>query len=117
MVAHLRSRWRVGLPMPALIGLRDELGEMLHRIRNDRNIRTPVIACPRCGMREHAAEPQVSVRALILALARFGITSQEQARALEKSWMKHRVENQLKAPGESVDGCRTFFNAENNCRP
>lgn len=106
MVDHLRSHWSVGLSMPALIRLRNELEEMLHKIRNDRNIQTPVITCPKCGMREHAAERQVSVRALILALARFGITSREQVRALERSWAHYRAENRLNMYGESGVGCQ-----------
>jgi len=71
MVARLRAEWHEGVSMPALIGLRDELDETLHRIRAGRNIQTPIITCGRCGTTGRAAEPHVSVRALILALARF----------------------------------------------
>jgi len=73
MIVRLRSEWHEGMSIPALIGLRDELDETLHRIRAGRNIQTPIITCRRCGMTGHAAEPRVSVRALILALARFEI--------------------------------------------
>jgi hypothetical protein len=59
--------------MLELISLRDELEGMLHPIRDSRNIRTPIITCRRRGMTGPAAEPHVSVRALILALARFEI--------------------------------------------
>src|SRR5262249_39521683 len=69
MTVRLRSEWHEGMSIPALIGLRDELDETLHRIRAGRNIQTPIITCRRCGMTGHAAEPRVSVRALILALA------------------------------------------------
>src|SRR5499425_2464685 len=71
MTVRLRSEWHEGMSIPALISLRDELDEMLHRIRAGRDIQTPIITCGRCGMTGHAAEPRVSVRALILALARF----------------------------------------------
>jgi hypothetical protein len=67
MVVRLRSKWHKGLSMPALITLRDELDGMLHRIRTSRNIQTPIITCSRCGATGPAAEPRVSVRALILA--------------------------------------------------
>jgi len=40
-------------------------------------------------MTGHAAEPRVSVRALILALARFEIASKDQTRALEKAWARN----------------------------
>jgi hypothetical protein len=84
MIVRLRSGWHEEMSIPALIGLRDELDETLHRIRDGRNIQRPIITCRRCGRTGHAAEPRVSVRALILALARFEIASKDQARVLEK---------------------------------
>ncbi len=76
MIVRLRSEWYQGMSMPALISLRDELDGMLQRIRTGRNIQAPIVTCRRCGTTGPAAEPQVSVRALILAVARFGIASE-----------------------------------------
>ena len=56
-----------------MIALRDELDAMLHRIRSERHIRTPVIRCRRCGRVGPAAEPDVTVRAMIFSLGRFGV--------------------------------------------
>jgi hypothetical protein len=100
MVARLRSEWHEGLSMRALIGLRDELDGMLHRIRASRNFRTPMVTCRRCGLTGPGAEPHVSVRALILALARFGISSKEQARALKKAWAEYRKQRRLDVEGK-----------------
>src|SRR6266851_91533 len=75
-----------GNVMPALISLRDELEGMLHRIRVGRNIQTPIITCRRCGMTGPESEPHVSVRAMILALARFKIAPKDETRAMEKAW-------------------------------
>jgi hypothetical protein len=109
MVERLRSEWHEGLSMPALIGLRDELDGTLHRIRASRNFRTPVVTCRHCGTAGPGAEPHVSVRALILALARFEITSKEQARTLEKAWAEYRKQRRLdvegKVQGSSMDVC------------
>jgi len=69
-VVRLQSKWHQGVSMPTLISLRDELDGMLQRIRTGRNIQTPIITCRRCGTTGRAAEPHVSVRALILALGR-----------------------------------------------
>ena len=95
--------------MPALIGLRDELDGTLHRIRTSRNFRTPIVTCRRCGMTGPGAEPHVSVRALILALVRFGIASKEQARELERAWAEYRKRQRLdiegKVQGSSRDVC------------
>jgi hypothetical protein len=96
----LRSEWYEGLSMTALIGLRDELNGTFHRIRASRNFRTPIVTCRRCGMTGPEAEPHVSVRASILALARFGIASKEQARALEKAWAEYRKQQQLDVEGK-----------------
>jgi len=90
MVEHLRLRWRDDLSMEALLGLRDELDNMLGRIRSTRHISTPVFTCPACGHTERGVDPHVSVRATILALARFGVAGRESARALEKAWSAYR---------------------------
>src|ERR1039457_649758 len=82
MLEILRARWHVGLPFAKLIELRDELDTMLHRIRAERHIRPPVIRCPQCGHVGEAAEPDVTVRAMILSLGRFGIASQDARKAL-----------------------------------
>ena len=98
------------MSMPALINLRDELDGMLHRIRAGRKIQTPIITCRRCGRKGHAAEPRVSVRALILALARFEVASRDQTRALEKEWAAYRKQHRLDIEGKAssgvAEGCR-----------
>ena len=90
MVEHLRLRWRDDLSMEALLALRDELDDMLGRIRSTRHISNPVFKCPACGHIGRGADPQISVRATILALARFGVAARELARALEKAWSAYR---------------------------
>ena len=104
MIVRLRADWQAGMSMPALINLRDELEEMLRRIRTCRNIKTPVITCRKCGFTGPAAEPHVSVRALILALARFEIASKEQTRALETAWATYRKDHQLDPEGKLSAG-------------
>ena len=99
MVDELRKRWRAELPLSDLIQLRNDLDAMLHRIRSERNIRTPVIRCPRCGHTGPATEPDVSVRATILALGRFGIALVEEVKALDKRWAVYRKANGLDLHG------------------
>ena len=90
MVQHLRLRWRDDLPIKDLLVLRAELDDMLGRIRSTRHIANPVFTCPACGHIGRGADPHVSVRATILALARFGVAAREPARALEKAWSAYR---------------------------
>jgi hypothetical protein len=57
MVEHLRLRWRDDLSVEALLGLRDELHDMLGRIRSMRHIANPVFKCPACGHIGRGADP------------------------------------------------------------
>jgi hypothetical protein len=57
MVEHLRVRWRDDLSLEALVGLRDELDDMLGRIRSTRHITNPVFKCPACGRIGRGANP------------------------------------------------------------
>jgi hypothetical protein len=109
MIVRLRAEWQAGMSMPALISLRDELDGMLHRIRHSRNIQTSIITCRRCGMTGPAAEPHVSVRALILALARFEIAPKDETRVIEKAWAAYRKQQRLNIEGKAsagvLEGC------------
>ena len=100
MVAELRRRWRPDLSLPELIELRNEFDAMLHRVRSARHLHTPVIRCRRCGHIGPAAEPEISVRSMIIALGRFGIASAEEAKALEKCWAAHRKAHALDLHGK-----------------
>ena len=53
-----------------------------------------------------AAEPDVSVRAVILSLGRFGIASAEEVKALEKSWSPYRKQKGLDLYGKTEDAER-----------
>jgi hypothetical protein len=102
MVEHLRLRWRDDLSIEALLELRGELDEILRRIRATRHISNPVFKCPACGHIGRGADPHVSVRATILALARFGVTAKEPARALEKAWSAYRNTMRLDLYGHTA---------------
>jgi hypothetical protein len=57
MVEHLRLRWRDDLSMEALLRLRDELDDMLGRMRSTRHVSNPVFKCPACGHTGPSADP------------------------------------------------------------
>ena len=102
MLAKLQGEWRETMSFEELIELRDSLDAMLHQIRSERRISSPVFTCPKCGRRGPMADPRVSVRAMILALARFGITSPAAAKALERGWAKYRNQQGLDLYGKSL---------------
>jgi len=101
MLARLRCGWNSQMSFPALIELRDGLDVILQQIRPERHIVSPVLRCPECGAIGPSAEPHVSVRALILALGRFGITSQKETKRIERDWARYRVQNQLDLYGQA----------------
>ena len=100
MLDVLRVRWRADFSFSEMIALRDELDAMLHRIRSERHIRTPVIRCRRCGRVGPAAEPDVTVRAMIFSLGRFGIVPDDAMKALDKRWAAHRKQHGLDLYGK-----------------
>ena len=102
MVETLRSQWHQGMSSETTIELRDELDRMLQRIRSERHIRTPVFKCPHCGHVGEGAQPYVSVPAMLLSLARFGIADAEQVRTLEKGWVLYMQEKRLDIFGKSA---------------
>jgi hypothetical protein len=104
MVQSLRVRWHQSMSIHELIELREQLDSMLQSIRSERHISPPLMYCRHCKTQHRAAAPRVSVRALILALSRFGITSPDETRDLEKSWKCYRQSEQLDLYGLPVAG-------------
>ncbi len=102
MVEQLRSQWHLGMSFDAIVELRDDLDATLQRVRSERQIRSPLLKCARCGHVGEGAEPHVSVRAMILSLNRFGIAPAEQAYALEKDWAAYRKDNELDLYGKRM---------------
>ena len=102
MLDALRVRWRAGMSFDQLIDLRGELDTMLHRIRSESHIRPPVIRCPHCGHVGEAAELDVTVRATLLSLERFGIATAEQVKGLDRRWAAYRKQNGLDLYGKTT---------------
>lgn len=100
LIELLRARWQPSLSWDALIALCDDLDALLQRIRTERGILPPMMWCRCCQVRRRAAPPRVSVRAAILALARFGIAGEDEVKALEKGWARHRKATGLDLRGK-----------------
>jgi len=100
MVDELRKQWHPGVTMEELIGLTSRLDDMLQQIRKESDILPPMFRCPHCGRHERAAASHVSVRATILSLGRFAITSADEVKVIERRWKKHREANDLDQYGK-----------------
>lgn len=101
VVALLRSRWRSELTWQAIIDLREQLQDELETLRAARGIKPPMFRCRRCGTRGPAAPPRISVRAMLLALGRFGIEPAETVSQRESAWAHHRAEYSLDLLGRT----------------
>ena len=104
LVEALRREWKPDMPWEEIIALRDRQDSMLQAIRLSRGTRPPTMWCPVCNQRTQQAPPSVSIRALILALGRFGIAPQTQVKSLETRWAKHRKQNGLDRNGKPSEG-------------
>jgi len=102
MIERLRDQWHPDMQFEEMILLRDDLDTRLQRLRSEGNIGSPIFRCPGCGHVGPAATPHVSVRAMILSLRRFDISSAEQIRDLEKRWAAHRKQNDLNLYGKQT---------------
>jgi len=102
IVERLRAGWSPALSLIELVALRDELDSLLQAIRSERGILPPLMWCRHCQARTRGVPPRVSVRAAILALGRFGMAGEDEVKALDKAWQKHRKAHQLDLYGSVV---------------
>ena len=92
-LACLRARWRSDCTWKEVVSLRDSLQYELDQHRSSRNIVPSIVRCHTYGSVGPGAPPKISVRAMLIALRRFAITSQAEAKQREKDWeLRRKVE-------------------------
>ena len=99
LVALLRSEWRPDLSWEAIVELRGQLQRHLEELRARRGILPAVIHCPCCGTTAPAAPPLISVRAMLLAIGRYGIGTHGDVRQRERAWTRYRAQHELDLGG------------------
>jgi hypothetical protein len=102
MIETLRSKWKGPPSWRDVITLAERLDAMLQTIRHEQNILPPLMTCPKCKTRYRAAASRVSVRAMLLALGRFGIAGSDEVRTLEKAWKQYQEDNALDLYGKNI---------------
>jgi len=95
LVAELRQSWRTDPTWETVVDLRDQLQRRLEHILSSRGIRPATVRCSHCGHVGPGTPPAISVRAVLLALRRFGIEPEDRVRQLDKEWSRHRALLQL----------------------
>jgi hypothetical protein len=96
----LRAGWRPELTWGAVIALRKRLQAELDDYRRRKGIVPPTFRCRKCGAVGQGSPPLISVRALLLALHRFGIEPVDRVRDREREWKHHRAEHGLDLYGQ-----------------
>lgn len=102
LVSELRASWRPNLGWEAIIALRDQLQRVLEEILITRGIKRARFRCSHCGHVGPGGPPIITVRAVLLALQRFGIESEDVVRKLDKAWAKQRALQHLDMRGAPV---------------
>ena len=106
MIEMLGQTWSPSMAEGEWVALRDRLDTTLQTIRSERHIVSAMMWCPHCQARHPSAPPKVSVRAMILALGRFGMASASEVKVLERRWTTYRKHHHLDRYGmkeESVE--------------
>jgi hypothetical protein len=85
LVAELRQSWRADPTWEAVIDLRDQLQRRREHILGSRGIRPAPVRCLHCGHVGPGAPPATSVRAVLLALRRFGSSRRIASSSLTRS--------------------------------
>ena len=107
LVAELRQSWRTDPTWEAVIDLRDQLQGRLEHILDSRGIRPATVRCLHCGHVGPGTPPAISVRAVLLAVRRFGIEPEDRVGQLDKEWSRHRARLQLDLYGRGPDSGAT----------
>src|SRR5258708_17993827 len=103
LVSELQASWRPERTWDAILALRSQLQRRLEDILVSRGIKPARVRCFHCGHVGPGAAPVLTVRAVLLALGRFGIESASAVQRLDKAWSKHRALQELDKVGERVE--------------
>jgi len=99
LVVLLRSEWRPDLSWETIMELRGQLQGHLEQLRARRGIVPAAVHCRSCGTTAPAAPPVISVRAMLLAVGRYGIETHEVVRQRERAWTGYRAQHDLDLVG------------------
>ncbi len=116
LVAELRQSWQTEPAWEAVIDLRDQLQRTLEHILSSRGIKPATVRCLHCGHVGPGTPPAISVRAVLLALRRFGIESEDRVRRLDKEWSRHRALLRLDLYGRGPESGAAALHSHNEER-
>ncbi len=101
MIEELTRAWSASMTWEELAELCRRMTEKRRTIRQSRGIVAPRTRCPKCGAISRGEIIGVSVRSALFMLKKLGIVSEDECKALERSWKKHRDATGVDAYGRS----------------
>jgi hypothetical protein len=101
MIEELTSAWSASMTWEELAEFCQRMTEKRRAIRQSRGIVAPRTRCPKCGAVSRGEIIGVSVRSTLFMLKKLGIVSEDELKALERSWKKHRDAAGVDAYGRS----------------
>ncbi len=99
MLDELKQHWRPGMPWGEVIAFCDRMTIMRKELALSKDIKPPMIKCPKCGTRARAAYPMISVRSLIFALQKVARVPDEELKDLDRDWKRYQRKHALNGYG------------------
>ena len=102
MLNQLRTAWLASMTWDELAAFCQRVTVERRALRASRGIEPPTTRCSRCGAASKSDIRGVTIRSALFALRKMGVVEEAGFKALDKSWMRHKVANQLDPYGRRV---------------
>ncbi|QDV47274.1 hypothetical protein Enr13x_71830 [Stieleria neptunia] len=105
MLAELERFWSNNPNWSEVITFCERMTSLRSDIRDQRDIRSPMMTCRSCGKKHAMTLPPISPRSLLFALQKIDAIADEELKRLDKEWMRYRKTENLDARGHrNADG-------------
>jgi len=99
MLLELKEQWSRGTSWDDVIEFCERMTILRKELAVARDIKFPMITCPKCGKRVRSGYPKISVRSLHFALQKINVITDDEFKEIERDWKRHQRENSLDAYG------------------
>ena len=103
MLQALVATWSPSMTWDGMAAFCQRMTEERKAIRQSRGIQPPRIWCPTCQAFSQADIAGVTIRSALFSLKKAGVVDETGFAALDKSWRKHKRQNQLDSYGRRLE--------------
>ncbi|TWU05542.1 hypothetical protein [Stieleria varia] len=105
MLTELDRFWANDPAWSEVIAFCERMTSLRTDIRDQRDIRSPMMMCLSCGVKHAMTLLPISPRSLLFALKKIDAITDEELKRLDKEWMRYRKAENLDSRGHrNVDG-------------